>query len=392
MSRQVENRIDRLLGEAEGRSSCVALASGPDRRALQRRAANPDSAIFSPRAGLFARRHFWDALRPDGRALAVMRGLALLHPTWVFCGVSAAIAHGLPVSYHQLARTHVVCGRRSRSRSAPGIVRHQIDGDISQLIDGLAVTSFRRTVFDCLATLPFDEALAVADAALRRLKLQRGCFAEELADAYAGCRGVGRALDVLAWAEPLAENGGESIARARMIMLGAEVPRLQIELPNPEEPRRPYRVDYCWRDHLGRPVFGELDGLGKYEDEELMGGRDFFGVVMDERDREALLSIYHPGMLRFSLAEARRPAFLRRRLSLFGVHVGEPPRLERGVPMPPKAFGRRSTILANGTKVLTDGMRLRFEAIAGPGRTISREELLAYASPKLMEELQSVQI
>lgn len=387
MSRAVQTRIDALLDAAEANASCVALASGPNRRALQRRALESDSDVVSPCAGLFARRGFWAALRPDARALAVMRGLAALHPKWVFCDVSAAVVHGLPVSYWRLATIHVACEQSCRVRGGAGIARHQIDGDDPQEVNGISVTSFMRTAFDCLVSLPFDEALAVADAALRRLKMQRERFASELAQTYKGCKGIRRALDVVAWAEPASENGGESIARARMIMLGAELPHLQVELPNPEEPRRPYRVDYCWRDASGRPVFGELDGLGKYVDEELMGGRDFIGVVMDERDREALLSIYHPGMLRFSLEEARRPAFLRRRLGMFGVRVGEPPRTRRGVPVPPRGLCERPTVLENGTKVLDDGMRLRFEMIAGPGKTLSREELLAGLSPEDLAEL-----
>ncbi|MCX6396906.1 MAG: DUF559 domain-containing protein [Propionibacteriales bacterium] len=82
------------------------------------------------------------------------------------------------------------------------------------------VTSPSRTLTDCLATLPFDEGLAVADSALRHGALTP-CELQRLVAALGG-RGSGTARRVAAAADARAANPFESTLRA--IALG--VPRL----------------------------------------------------------------------------------------------------------------------------------------------------------------------
>jgi very-short-patch-repair endonuclease len=74
------------------------------------------------------------------------------------------------------------------------------------------VTSPRRTLVDCLRTLPFDEALAVADSALRH----RSLGAATLVELTAGLRGAGaaRCRRVAREASPDAANPFESVLRA----------------------------------------------------------------------------------------------------------------------------------------------------------------------------------
>lgn len=73
------------------------------------------------------------------------------------------------------------------------------------------VTSVRRTLHDCLRALPFDEALAVADSALRQ-----GVPPETLVAVAAAVRGPGapQARRVAVEATPLAANPFESVLRA----------------------------------------------------------------------------------------------------------------------------------------------------------------------------------
>lgn len=83
-------------------------------------------------------------------------------------------------------------------------------------VDGWA-TSKVRTVLDCAAALPFDEALAVADSALRH-----GDVARE--DLVAAARGESESVRlVVEHATPWAANPFESVVRAILIEAGVDV-------------------------------------------------------------------------------------------------------------------------------------------------------------------------
>jgi len=87
-------------------------------------------------------------------------------------------------------------------------------------LDGL-VTSKIRTVIDCARTLPFDEALAVADAALNDPDVSRDAL---MAEALASPRtGRARVVRVVQHADPGADNSFESVLRALCIDAGFEV-------------------------------------------------------------------------------------------------------------------------------------------------------------------------
>jgi hypothetical protein len=87
-------------------------------------------------------------------------------------------------------------------------------------LDGL-VTSKIRTVIDCARTLPFDEALAVADAALNDPDVSRDAL---MADALASPRtGRARVVRVVQHADPGVDNSFESVLRALCIDAGFEV-------------------------------------------------------------------------------------------------------------------------------------------------------------------------
>lgn len=82
-------------------------------------------------------------------------------------------------------------------------------------------TSKLRTVLDCARDLPFDEALCVADSALRAGDVT----ADELVTAAAGYRGPGseRVRRVAAYADGRAANPFESVLRAICIEIGLPV-------------------------------------------------------------------------------------------------------------------------------------------------------------------------
>ena len=87
--------------------------------------------------------------------------------------------------------------------------------------DGVSTTALQ-TVLDCAARLPFHEALAVADAALRLREVSHA----ELLDAAsrAGRRWRSRTLHVARHASALADNPFESVVRAHTI----EVPGIDL--------------------------------------------------------------------------------------------------------------------------------------------------------------------
>lgn len=73
-----------------------------------------------------------------------------------------------------------------------------------------------------------------------------------------------------------------------MIERGWQTPELQIELFDPVEPGRPYRVDYLWRVE-DRLIIGEFDGFVKSEKAAEEG--KLAKAQFDERQRESRLSL-----------------------------------------------------------------------------------------------------
>lgn len=86
MSKKIDRALGALLDDAERRGACLVARERWQGEALRRRS----QEVVSPASGLFARRTWWEGLRPNERALALMRGLCERHPSWAFCGTSAA--------------------------------------------------------------------------------------------------------------------------------------------------------------------------------------------------------------------------------------------------------------------------------------------------------------
>ena len=96
MQGRVTQEIRELLAEAENSGACLATRSRRIREALERRVA--DGTLVSPLPLLYVDRELWLGLTETQRTLHLMRGIHTLHPSWVFCGTSAAVAHGLSVT------------------------------------------------------------------------------------------------------------------------------------------------------------------------------------------------------------------------------------------------------------------------------------------------------
>lgn len=126
---------------------------------------------------------------------------------------SAALHHGLDVVTRPLV-PHVLISKTQRRRQTElDCVLHRAKASLPE-----HVTAPLQTVIDCARHLPFGEALAIADSALRLKKVEPAA----LADAARADRGAGSAavLRVAASADARAESALESMLRARVIDAG----------------------------------------------------------------------------------------------------------------------------------------------------------------------------
>lgn len=149
---------------------------------------------------------------------AAARGHGVLSHT------SAATSWAMPQVLPQ-SEIHVSVPHGSRPPAVDGVRYHWCTLPPSDIVDG--VTTPVRTVLDCAAVLPFREALAVADSALR-LDL---VGADELQRAARERRGPGSAggRRVAAAATPEAANPFESALRGTLIEVGLPlVPQWEI--------------------------------------------------------------------------------------------------------------------------------------------------------------------
>lgn len=155
----------------------------------------------------------------------------------VACGgvvglVDAALHHGWAVK--AVPRTHhVVVSRGRRVATSTPVVLHRAELAPSE-VDGMW-TAVETTLEHCLRRLPFDEALCIADSALRS-GVGRDVL-DRLAERAVG-PGSARLRRVVAHACPEAANPFESTARA----IGLGVPGLAL-VPQVSLEGLPYRVD-----------------------------------------------------------------------------------------------------------------------------------------------------
>ena len=246
------------------------------------------------------------------------------HEPWVFCFSSAALIHGIEVPRALLREIHVNARGRAGHVRDKRLRIHAIRGMKSVEIDGVRVTDFWQTVVDCLRTQPFSLSLAIADSALRITGVTRDELLSRVRTHGRGRPGYRRAQATAFWANGLAENGGESRVRAFFIERGYPVPLIQVELPNPAEPWRTFRVDFYWELPDGRIVVGEFDGAVKYKEDagdslaSAVAGRAV-GQVMYERQRESRLTLLGYPVLRFTYDDLLNPDRMEQLLAGAGI-------------------------------------------------------------------------
>ena len=224
---------------------------------------------------------------------AVDSAAALAHAmNGVLCLTSAALRHGWEVKAVP-EKPHVLV---PRNRNVPQhyrdrVVVHSADlapDDVSQ-----QATSRELTLVQCLRLLPYDEALVIADSALRsgeHATLRRAC-------ALVRGRGQARAARVAAMASELSANAFESVMRS----ICHDVPGLAVQ------PQVVISSPYCW----ARPDLVDRDRriVIECESYEWHGSRD--GFRKDVR-RYTLLAADGWVVLRFTWEDVMfRPDWVR---------------------------------------------------------------------------------
>jgi hypothetical protein len=210
--------------------------------------------------------------------------------------VSAALMHGLPVWSVPLDRAHLTSRRqRSGGRRGRRVHVHAAALEPHEVVDvgGVTVTSAARTLLDLGRSLPFEQVVVIADAALAR-GLVGPAELEAVLLGKLRWPGMPAAKRALAFADGRSESVGESRSRVAIAQAGLPVPVLQWEVRNARG-RLVGRVDFGWP---GLKTIGELDGRIKY-DQLLRPGETSADAVYAEKLREDALRDEGLGVVRW---------------------------------------------------------------------------------------------
>lgn len=253
---------------------------------------NAAKAANTPKAGGKAARANADAADsgPDpvrAYVLNVLAAMATVGGSAVASYHSAALLHRLslltPPPEGTVTLTLPLARKWNRTGTAD-VVFHASDlpkEHVTRLYN-LPVTTVARTVADLARTLPFMDAVVVADSALRDEKATKPEL-ERILRQSAGWPGVRQARRAIDFADERAESPLESAARVVFAEAGLEPPELQVTIHGEGFAAR---VDFLWRDSQ---VIAEADGLVKYNDrEDLLKERE-----RDHQLREAGYTVVH---------------------------------------------------------------------------------------------------
>lgn len=314
--KSTELRLNKMLIDAEKQRICYVPDNSCDLRALSRFVESGEA--LRPFRSMYVRTSFWMQLSGPQRAKFIIRTLARMHPQWVFSHSSAAVIHNLEVPNAALSPIHYFGAISSNGTSQDRVQCHRSSDYIGQLKDEVLVTSVDQTVVDCASQYPFCQALPIADSALHLGLTSKDRLNACLVDRK-NRRGTRKALRVLELADSRPDNGGESYIRALMIENNLPKPELQAPIRNPEKPNHFYYADFLFTREDGVQVDMELDGMGKYTDENMTGGKKRLDVLMAERQREASITSWGIQVVRFGYKQARNPRILLNRLGLYGI-------------------------------------------------------------------------
>ncbi|HEU5223811.1 MAG TPA: hypothetical protein VFU07_09060 [Candidatus Lumbricidophila sp.] len=312
-----------LAGAEAGVITTAELRAARVNRALFERAVR-GGVLAQVRPGAYTAGEAWRAAGGAARhRLFVIASVRLARRAPVVSHLSAAAMHGLPMigswpgTVHTL-KPEATGGSRSSLRTSH---RGTPDPNVMQ-IDGVMVTSLRRTLLDLALTAPMVVSVTAMDAALhralrvpgaKRFALSRDILFEEL-ERLGPAHGRRRAEAAIGFADGRSDSPGESLSRVRIFQFGFEVPELQVRF-RAVNAGRDAVVDFFWR---GIQKVGEFDGRAKYLRGQRAGESEA-DVVWREKLREDALRTVVNSVNRWTWADAISPETFRRKLTEFGV-------------------------------------------------------------------------
>lgn len=218
---------------------------------------------------------------------------------------SAAALWGLPLWGIDLDRIHVTRRMRSGACRTAGLHVHAGGGDIATVdAGGMAITDPARTVVDVARTVPFEQGVVTADAALHAGLTTPQQLLREV-EIAAGRTGTKRARAVVAFADRRSESVGESRSRVAMHKAGLVVPELQVVIQDAAG-REIARSDFGYPELR---VAGEFDGRIKYG-RLLRPGQRPGDAVFEEKRREDAMRDAGWIVIRWVWAELDRPEII----------------------------------------------------------------------------------
>ena len=315
-------RVNRLLVAAESDRCCLIPTTRADAEVLRRGVKS--GRIVRPFPSMYLRKETWDRLasQPRVRWRYVQRAYLMEHPGTALCSFSAALEYGFWVSKRYLTEIHVVAPAEQHGRRGGRVHRHQCpQGELTRH-EVADVTTIERTVLDCSLAASFEDALAIADSAIRFMGLDKEKYGRYVAETARHRAGAAKAMKVARYMDGGSENGGESIVRGKIIALGYLPPTsLQVEFIDPVDGGL-IRVDMYYELPDGSQLIVEVDGKVKYVsiDGSLEETRD---KLLAERNRESHISKLGIPVMRVQFGRIYEDGYLEHLLKSYGVPKAE---------------------------------------------------------------------
>lgn len=277
----------KMYREAVDNAGVIRGRTVSEQQLLRRRALN--SGITKLHTNIYVLDDQWRDATYEARVRGLIRAVEeqALPKRKVYCLETAATLWGLDVPYRLQEQNvlHLVGARNSRSEHP---LYHFVNISSPRIVQrgGIDVTDLPQTLRDCSHHLPFADALAIIESAMRT-----NALADHLPELRKLLRTDATFRGVYSHATWHSESVGESIAKAAIIDLGFQSPLQQVEFSDQAgnsqhdhqrpTPKDTYRVDFLWMGEDGY-IVGEFDGVGKY----YTGGEDIHSQVSRTIDRE----------------------------------------------------------------------------------------------------------
>lgn len=192
--------------------------------------------------------------------------------------------------------------------------------DVTLDVHGGLLTSPARTVVDCARSLPGHDALAIADAALRR-RLVSKVDLEACLAAMPRWPGVAAARLVIDLADGLRESPLESWSAWAFHVVGLPRPRWQVVIDDPELGRS-YRVDCLWDGGLVGEADGRTKAVLRAAESRGATADAMAKLLADERQREGRLRALGHDVVRWGTRDVLDPGPRVRLSLLIASHLG----------------------------------------------------------------------